>query len=825
MALGQITDLKPETVYFYKLYGNTTESDIFKFKTPPEYGKKEGHIRFGVIGDNRTEPDVYTRTIVNMKEKMIELYGDDIEDNINMVLNVGDIVTSGGVLSQYAREYFTPISSLSHTIPFMVSIGNHEAEAQNYYYYMKYEDFGGPQGERYFSFKYGRVLFVSINSNYQLHNATQIEWLDSLLSDAQQDSTVDWIISFCHHPGHSELWPDGNTAYIQDLVIPTLNKYSKADIIMYGHSHNYERGTVPDGNLRLLLQGGAGSNLDRWGMYGNQQNYPEIQKSFDHYGYTIFDIDITNKRYTAKSYSLGHTNKFFDNVLVDEFYRDKKDETKPVIPSLLSPEEGAEIASSVLLKASPFTGTHPFMSSQFQVTKNKGDYTNSFTSVIRDFEDFYWDSGDQEYRPIDLNVNVDLTEILFDSKNEKPGTTFWWRVRYRDKNVQWSDWSEEQSFSLQKRTDSGEPNDSPQTASTLFIADTLSASFESASDVDWYQFYFDALRMYYITSMESAPGVEPDIELYHESDLTTNMLSTSVTGLNDAGDFRIAGFLSSKAGYYYAKVTNTKTNPGNYKIRIVGGRSTKELFVNEFDNSPSGIMDRPAFLPNDTLAAAIFPQDDADFYRIEGQQGWLFEIGTTPVYGLGNRDTDTFITLFDESQNQLLENDNRGEETTQTGETQENTFSKIQGVFPYTGQYFIKVQSRFSSDNSENDEAHPSLGEYGVYFTTSQETGVKQDENHQIPNTFQLYQNYPNPFNPETQVKFDLPKNSHVILKVYDIMGREIQTLRNAELPAGIHTITWNATNVNGEHVTSGIYVIRMSTPEFSKSIKVTLLR
>jgi len=364
---------------------------------------------------------------------------------------VGDIVTTGGVLSQYKREYFQPLASVSGNVPVMVSIGNHENEAEHYYNYMKYEDLAGPEGEKYFSFRYGRILFISINSNWQLRNETQIAWLDTLMATAENDDMIDWVFAFCHHPGRSELWPDGNTAYVQDRVIPTLNKYSKADMLVYGHSHNYERGAVQEGNLRLVLSGGAGSNLDRWGMYGNQTNYPEIQKAYDHYCYTLVDIDIENKTYQATNYSLGHTELSLDNQIIDSFSRDKK--ALPLDqPGLVSPVTESDLTPPFDLEAQDYTKDYQIMSSHFQIASNQGDYDDAVKDKIRDFEDIYGDSGSPDYLPIDLNANIDLSKFFVSGVGLDDGKTYWWRMRYRDKNLQWTEWSEERSFTVSSST-------------------------------------------------------------------------------------------------------------------------------------------------------------------------------------------------------------------------------------------------------------------------------------------------------------------------------------------------------------------------------------
>ena len=443
---AKLTDLTPETCYYYKVRTDTVESHIYSFKTPPLDDKATGHIRFAVLGDNRTEPDKFKWVVDSMNEKVQELYGADIKESLNLVFDVGDIVTTGGVLSQYRREYFEPLQSVSPNVPTMVSIGNHEGEAQYYYDYMKYEDFAGSEGERYFSFRIGRVLFITINSNTQLQNDTQIEWLDGVLQAAQNDETVEWIFAFCHHPGHSEIWPDGNTAYVQDRVIPTLNKYSKVDMLTYGHSHNYERGAVQEGNVRLMLNGGAGSALDRWGMYSNQQDYPEIHKAYDYYCYSIIDIDIAAKSLTSTSYSLGNLDKPMDNVAFDYFIRNKAQQAPPATPGLAAPGNHASQKPPFFLQASHFDGTYGIMSSHFQVIKDGGDFEQPLIDSIRDYENIYWDTGTPNYNPIDRNKGIDLTKFMITGTNMDDEKSYRWRVRYRDLNLQWSQWSEEFFF-------------------------------------------------------------------------------------------------------------------------------------------------------------------------------------------------------------------------------------------------------------------------------------------------------------------------------------------------------------------------------------------
>jgi hypothetical protein len=97
---------------------------------------------------------------------------------------------------------------------------------------------------------------------------------------------------------------------------------------------------------------------------------------------------------------------------------------------------------------------------------------------------------------------------------------------------------------------------------------------------------------------------------------------------------------------------------------------------------------------------------------------------------------------------------------------------------------------------------------------------LKLTGNGQIPKEYALSQNYPNPFNPLTAIKYDLPKDSRVNLKVFNILGQEVTTLVNEEQKAGYRSVQWNASNV-----ASGVYFYRIQAGDFIASKKLLLLR
>ena len=91
---------------------------------------------------------------------------------------------------------------------------------------------------------------------------------------------------------------------------------------------------------------------------------------------------------------------------------------------------------------------------------------------------------------------------------------------------------------------------------------------------------------------------------------------------------------------------------------------------------------------------------------------------------------------------------------------------------------------------------------------------------------FSLLQNYPNPFNPVTQIRYGLPSEIRVSIKIYDILGREITVLVNNETKqAGWHTIYWNGTNKNGIAVSSGVYICRFIAGTNVQNLKINMIR
>ena len=99
------------------------------------------------------------------------------------------------------------------------------------------------------------------------------------------------------------------------------------------------------------------------------------------------------------------------------------------------------------------------------------------------------------------------------------------------------------------------------------------------------------------------------------------------------------------------------------------------------------------------------------------------------------------------------------------------------------------------------------------------------DVSYYAPQQTSLSKNYPNPFNPSTTIDYQLSKAGIVSIIVYDLKGAEVKTLVHKHQEAAYHNLVWNGLNDNGQNVASGRYLLKMTAPEYSKTITMTLLK
>jgi hypothetical protein len=108
--------------------------------------------------------------------------------------------------------------------------------------------------------------------------------------------------------------------------------------------------------------------------------------------------------------------------------------------------------------------------------------------------------------------------------------------------------------------------------------------------------------------------------------------------------------------------------------------------------------------------------------------------------------------------------------------------------------------------------------ESSVIITPSINTGIAEAAD--MPAQFALEQNYPNPFNPTTHVRIQMRVTGSVSLRIFDVLGREVETLVSGEKPPGTYELVWDASRF-----ASGTYFYRLSAGEFSQVRKMILMK
>ena len=118
-------------------------------------------------------------------------------------------------------------------------------------------------------------------------------------------------------------------------------------------------------------------------------------------------------------------------------------------------------------------------------------------------------------------------------------------------------------------------------------------------------------------------------------------------------------------------------------------------------------------------------------------------------------------------------------------------------------------------------DQHLSVASYWVNAATSE---VDSDES-LVPKQFALHNNYPNPFNPTTQIAVDLPEAAATEITVWNIIGQKVATLYSGDLNAGHHIVNFDGQDDNGQQLTSGMYLYRVTAGKYNATKKMTLMK
>ena len=251
--------------------------------------------------------------------------------------------------------------------------------------------------------------------------------------------------------------------------------------------------------------------------------------------------------------------------------------------------------------------------------------------------------------------------------------------------------------------------------------------------------------------------------------------------------------------------------------------------------SPQDISDSPVFFVTDTgfvqlAQVSVYP--DSQEYRydtpyeefLKFPATYSLQWGTSP----GGAGVDT--TYFSNAGPRITTGWNSAENYTIDGwgtlivHGESYDCLRVKDVevesFTYKGfSYFTKsgISLIVGSTKDQNDTGLVKVTEITLI---KNENATLVPESGIVPTTLTLSQNYPNPFNPSTRIEFSIPKQEHVVLKVYDVLGRAVETLVDGVMNGGTHSAEWKPVNAE-----SGVYFYRLDTSTGTLAKKLLYLK
>ncbi len=295
----ELRDLEPNTEYFYQVYcdeQSLTAGEEISFRTAGP-----GPFTFLALGDSGmgTKPQ---RELARLMT----------QERAALLVHTGDIAYPKGSFEEFERRHFDIYADMMKRVPFFPSPGNHEywtANAGPYLAVHEAPTAGVPQADRgrYYSFDWGNVHFISLDSNTPLQAAARgrgdmLRWLE----DDLRATTKFWKIPFFHHPpyafGHND--NDALAALARQHMAPLFERYG-VQLVLNGHEHSYQRSrplrggqVMEEGRGTLYVTTGGGGA----GLYGVTPNPLIVTGRSEHH---YVRVDVNGARLTLRAVNVN----------------------------------------------------------------------------------------------------------------------------------------------------------------------------------------------------------------------------------------------------------------------------------------------------------------------------------------------------------------------------------------------------------------------------------------------------------------------------------------------------------------------------------------
>jgi len=440
----QLTGLLPGTRYYYRAHTAAAASEVYALTTPPA---RDVDVTFQMVAVSdmqidRANPTIYREVVHDgIIDFLASEGGGALDEALAFVLVPGDLVHWGPDYESWRTEFFEPSADLLSYVPSYPVLGNHEENTDNYYRYFHLPENGSVDDQdRWWAMDYANVRVIGLDSNLFLLTGAQRRFFESALVEACDDEATDFVFVEVHHAHRSELWPQGETP-LATSVVERMNLFSdecgKPSVHFYGHTHGYSRGQSRDQSHLWINVASAGGNIDYWGEYPEQRDVDEVSVSQDEWGFVLVDVTGgADPSFRLRRVSRGNETLARDNEVRDEIVIHRYGES-PARPMGEMPR-GRVTRECDVAVASAFEDPdgEEHGETHWQVAASCDDFENPVFESHRAYENWY--GG------VDTQAGDDLTDEPLEALADE--TYYCWRVRYRDRGLLWSEWSEPIAF-------------------------------------------------------------------------------------------------------------------------------------------------------------------------------------------------------------------------------------------------------------------------------------------------------------------------------------------------------------------------------------------
>lgn len=495
---AKISNLQPDTFYHYRVRNGSAVSDNFRFRTAPAFGSTQ-KLRVLVMGDNQIiNENRYEKLIACAKAKIESLYGQPLEEAVNFILMPGDQVDVGTV-EQYRNLHFKQCGLVTPTVPIMTTVGNHETYTDTklnlYSRIFRYSDinYGGvisPGGDKFYSYQMGSVAFLHTSSE---HSGTQQQqWVRQFVDALKADDSTPLCVSVVHRPYQAEQYVGDISGWFRSSIMPMLAETEKHVLNIGAHHHLYARGQTREWPVYHIISGGTAWD-QYWGQ-STEMDMDDVQKTVANWAWQLLEFDPVARTMEVTCYAEANvrlpaaTRWNYNSRLIDSFHR-RLGLTGPAKPSLATLPSTPLNLPLTLAGGEFVTGaaSESLNSTWFQIASDD-QFSSPKIDRIRDVENLYGDTGAPLFEPVNIHAGIDIRRYTIPANGLADGLWFA-RVRHRDTNALWSEWSEVIRFGV---TGSAHADPSFALRKTVFApAEDIRISFENAPGVktDWVGIY------------------------------------------------------------------------------------------------------------------------------------------------------------------------------------------------------------------------------------------------------------------------------------------------------------------------------------------------